>query len=111
MSADGSELKSPLIPVFQGGIFSVDFKTPLWKRGEGEICRVEWRLELCGELQFQDTKRSWRSFDETSQDMLGGRNFRIRDIACIGKFAYAMKSLNLSGSRTSPAKPASCLSA
>jgi hypothetical protein len=55
MSADESELKSPLVPLFQGGIFSVDFKTPLWKRGEGEICRVEWRLELCGELQFQDT--------------------------------------------------------
>jgi hypothetical protein len=52
MSADGSELKSPLIPLFQGGIFSEDFKTPLLeKRGRGDLSG-EWGLELYGELQF-----------------------------------------------------------
>jgi hypothetical protein len=27
----------PLVPLFQRGISSAEFETPLWKRGEGEI--------------------------------------------------------------------------
>jgi hypothetical protein len=31
------ETAMPLSPFFKGGISSAKFKTPLWKRGEGEI--------------------------------------------------------------------------
>jgi hypothetical protein len=37
MAAAEVGLKSPLIPLFQRGAFSVTALTPLWKRGEGKI--------------------------------------------------------------------------
>src|SRR5215471_15748748 len=37
MAAAEVALKSPLIPLFQRGNYSIAVLTPLWKRGEGEI--------------------------------------------------------------------------
>jgi hypothetical protein len=37
MVATAVALKSPLFPLYKGGIFSSAPLTPLWKRGEGEI--------------------------------------------------------------------------
>jgi hypothetical protein len=47
---------------------------------------------------FIRTWRSSRPFD-SAQDMLGGRNIRIRDVSCVGKFAQAAKTLGHSGTK------------
>jgi hypothetical protein len=49
MAAVKVALKSPLIPLFQRGIFLRRILTPLWKRGEGEIFGRN-EAELCGEF-------------------------------------------------------------
>src|SRR5215471_20968088 len=53
MAAAEVALKSPLIPLFQRGNYSIAVLTPLWKRGEGEISTRRYGNHL-----FQDTSKA-----------------------------------------------------
>src|SRR5215472_13742737 len=71
MAAAEVVLKSPLIPLFQRGNYSIAVLTPLWKRGEGEISTrrygnylTNFNSRTLGEIaNFRNSNQSLRLAD------------------------------------------------